>query len=454
MFTKPIPRTEICAEALDPVFSHIKFDGVGTDYALKTLARILLGERASSETVTFRTRSGIGFQDAAHDHAVTICTALRAEQFADYDAAAKAADYVKDERLTVYFRSFKFALWSQRETKSTVILHENGSYQTRHAILSAFKWFVPWYFEGGQAVTDFEKLLLKTFTDPNGDQEFLRLASEYCRGKDYRDEILRRSLGDIETKYRRAEAERLQERITHLRNEIEAYQNSINGTLAEMRKLEIHRLGWLAEEGQQENRILDMFLRYRNLYLDKVDETGISYTVRAKATNVDTEMYKRCTQSEKSYVYEKSIESYEVTKRVLDSIFLEKKYGVYLFGKYELRFGSSFVLRKGEGNEQAVKAALPNPHVYYFGCAGSFAADLSDAMMNGSFEEGIEVTIAETANINFGDSAPVMQFARDLFQKQRGVCCIESPDGEMITPGELIERVKKEMENETAEADR
>jgi hypothetical protein len=72
-------------------------------------------------------------------------------------------------------------------------------------------------------------------------------------------------------------------------------------------------------------------------------------------------------------------------------------------------------------------------------------------MMEGDLEEAIEVTIAETANINFGDSVPVEGFARDFFIRRKDTKCIETSEGEMISPVELIGRIEKEMEHETAE---
>lgn len=451
MFTKTIDATRICASELDKVFSNIRCGTYHADYALMTLARVLLGERVHEEVVTFTHDFSIPFEEAAADHTVSICAAKSKGEFDTYAAKAKEARYEKNERFDSYFRSFQFGLWSNPAKKSTVILYESGGMQIYHNILSAFKWFVPWYFAGEQGLAPSEVAMLKTFTEPHGEAEFVHLANEYYKQRDYREQILCSQLDGVEKLYRTNEAAKLLSKINQRRNEIEEYQRRINENLQAMRKFEIRRLGLLAEEAQKDNRILNMFLHYKNLYLDHVNDKKIRYIVRTKATNIDGDMYRHCTRSKESYIYERAGVEYELAKRVLDAIFLEKQYALYLFGAYELHFGGSFSLCGHTETSEVSSIALPNPHVFYHECAGSFAADLSSAMMEGDLEEAIEVTIAETANINFGDSVPVEGFARDFFIERKDTKCIETSEGEMISPVELIGRIEKEMEHETAE---
>lgn len=445
MFAQRIEPTKICSVALDSVFNKILCDSYNNDYALKALARTLLGERIGDAPVCFCHLRKSVFNDLVLNNTVSICSTNDESDFADFASAAASKGYTKNERFDAFFRSFKFGLWTNKNIKSTVILYEYGGNQIYHNILSAFKWFVPWYFEGEQSLKPEEIAILRTFTKEDGASEFVRLIDSYYDGKDYRNQIIQSKLQGIEKKLMKRRAASIDGNISECRNTIETYQSRIDTELRKIREFEIQRLGYLAAEEQKDDRILNMFLMYKNLYLGRVRDSSIEYTVRSKVTNFSSDLYKDCTRSERSYIYEVSPEGYETTKRIFDAIFLEKKYSIYMFGAFEFKFENTIKLKDGWGEKEATVNAMPNPHIYYFACSGSFGHDINDAMVRGDFEEAIEVTIAETGNVNFSDSAPVQKFVRDFFGDYRRVPCIECSDGRFITPDELITTIKEEM---------
>lgn len=106
----------------------------------------------------------------------------------------------------------------------------------------------------------------------------------------------------------------------------------------------------------------------------------------------------------------------DVAKQCYQELFFGTRFKVKLFGAFSFDFGGGGVNLYRNSGSEAFPGAIPNPHIYYFACAGGFAALHREAMRKGDYMEALEIAFSEVRNINFGDYSPVCRFVADLWK--------------------------------------
>jgi hypothetical protein len=129
-----------------------------------------------------------------------------------------------------------------------------------------------------------------------------------------------------------------------------------------------------------------------------------------------------------------------------------KKLWLALFGDcvYKLRMCCAFVADmksglRGLANYRFPSESdtyLPNPHIQFYGCTGTYSARFAEYMKKHDYVGAIDQAVVSGRNINFYDSAVISLFVKNL--SASNTKCIEKADGTLLTPKEAINELEGE----------
>ena len=137
-------------------------------------------------------------------------------------------------------------------------------------------------------------------------------------------------------------------------------------------------------------------------------------------------------RSTRSFLYDYD----ENTRKGLKAIFADHKGVIRVNAVFDLQ---QFKLVTPRQNEAFVAEAMPNPHIYFYGCSGGNDQYYSQYAENGDWDLGIEQAISATKNLAWGDRAVCTRMINWLRNNDAYPCIYVA---EKLQP---IDRVTKEM---------
>ena len=144
-------------------------------------------------------------------------------------------------------------------------------------------------------------------------------------------------------------------------------------------------------------------------------------------------------------------------KKLLDQIFIERKYKIMVSKQCAIKFdsipelyiqsngliSSNIRLKSSDDLMVLYPSTIPSPHASRLNCSGTYHHLFVEALRDNNIMLAINYTIAWTANINWADSAAPRWLFQDL--KRYSPCLVDS-EGNTYIPSDIVESFKNERE--------
>lgn len=296
---------------------------------------------------------------------------------------------------------------------------------------------MPWYYPA-----DLPEEELKFYTSIAVDNKmitpeekidiFVRYVNKIAENINFRDFKLHKLLDGIADKARQSRISTLNNAVTNTRTainnlmiDIESQYKLLDENLLELRALE-------NVEPESNNAMFTFFSNHKQIHLIYVFDNSIRFGVDDTLEFYDEEEFSRLLDNQRSFLYEFD----EKVRKGLAAIFLEHKGVLRVNAVFDLH---QFRLVNPRQGDYSISAAMPNPHIYFYGCSGGNGQYYSQYANSGDWDLGIEQAISATKNLNWGDST-VCKHMISWLQNNKTHPCVYVTD--KLLP---IEKVTKEM---------
>lgn len=179
------------------------------------------------------------------------------------------------------------------------------------------------------------------------------------------------------------------------------------------------------------------------------------YDIVTELNNYDEDIYYTHANVENlKYVF---YEDAAVWKKLLDQIFIERKYKIMVSKQCAIKFdnipelytqsnysvSSSIRIKDAHDLLMLYPSAIPSPHASRLNCGGTYRNLFNEALRDNNIMLAINYTIAWTANINWADSAAPGYLYHDL---QLYSACLVDAEGNKYVPSDIVQSFKEERE--------
>lgn len=260
---------------------------------------------------------------------------------------------------------------------------------------------------------------------------FVRYVNEVAEKINFRDFKLHRLLDGIADRARRTRISSLsttvsntRSNITRLMNELARHYESLDANLLELNALE-------NAEPETNNAMFTFFSTHKQVHLLDVYDNELRFGVDDTLEFYDEEEFLRLLGNTRSFVHNYNAR----TRKALKAIFADKKGVLRVNAVFALQ---QFKLVNPREGDSFVSEAMPNPHIYFYGCSGGNGQYYSQYANSGDWDLGIEQAISATKNLSWGDSTVCNRMIQWL--EGSTVPCVYVAEG--LQP---IDRVTKEM---------
>jgi len=381
-------------------------------------------------------------------------------QIKTFDAEYEKLGWKSLPDLARYIDNTSKTLVYQNEKRhgTAIITKASNAVKIIHMATSAFTRLMPWYFDKVPPTPDELKLLRALYSGDNA--TFTELAQQFYNAQGFRTRHLQKMLAgfckvnyadrikeleneiqgqqkDITNYYRRIREK--QEAIEHTQIEIMVYQNKCT----DGKKLEDDFLQFIKSNNAVTILKRDNdynFLRIGiTCNVDDYDETVFhTYVENPKANN---------------YIYEASPYDRDVTRRFLMAVWKEHRWGLRSYCEWKLydncRYEAVSDSNMG-GNRDLKENRVPQYHIDTYQCYGGWEAAMNECAKVRDYEGLVNLMVASSHSINWGDSCVVKRFMDKIWDDQDKKY-FEDRDGKLWSAKEIITQLQNETPKDSAE---
>jgi len=431
---------DITVSSADCLYPHIDISALwDTEYPMITVARILYGERTSEENrIYIRKANGYGgwFENSVLLNTVDDVN-VAAEWFAGGREVPAAAALRK---FNVEARAF-----INEELRAGVINIKRGR-NTEPVVYMLFPQVTQWMFKD-KPITDWEKKFLLSLSGSGN--EYTNMVQEHIAERNISMMIKKRQFDNFVGKLLdiKLETQTRMEKETLV--QIKNHESAIRDLLAKYTDICNQIAGIKA--GHADDSISDfktMFLNNPNCFLKQITGSTVVFYLNGFVTNFDEEAYEAVSRETDSSLYSNSGRcpaTRRQLKTMFDELFLGNRYRLNLFGGFTLDFARNTIrLIDGCNCDEAMRNAMPNPHIVYYQCGGGFTSLHNVALMRGDYAEVLDIAFSQVQNINWSDYSPVSRFAEGFYTTYWNKPCIwDKRQSQFIAPEDLYQRIKE-----------
>lgn len=474
MFSRKVINNQFCSDIGDKLFPNITADVyAGGDFSLTTVLRALLGNRTNdrvharilvqqqAEAVNFQDEGGltiVELPDNPDSDAVFAIDMLKTnvgEQMPGFTEHAALEKFFKESQKK------ETAFFLNKEKRQAVIYFHGLNVRYLHLLCSFIPTLLPWYFEENPVVRKSGPVLdpqawdlLEACAGGNASNFENAVGVLYDR-YDFREAIINAKLEGFETKFHEVQLDNIRIQMDGIRSEMERYRERIATLYRELDEKTTMEAGLIqkiktGEEGGSEIR--DLFLAYKNLHLESVDNTAITFVVDTVINNFNPEIFDITVRNERSFWYrteggqrysrawtDKQIEKF------IRAVFEEEILKIKVCAAYRLDLSSGRFAGMSHfsfGPEFA--DSMPNMHIQQYACLGSgHERQLHDAMSRRDYVGAINVCVASAGNMSMEEVPTGERHMKYLLGDNPGKCVI-LPDGRNVTPLEAIKWLEEQ----------
>lgn len=463
MFKANITQTPFTTEAAESTFPNIVGDSFGYDVSFLATLRALLAPRMDEgDSISLRFGSSNydagSFRGVSDDRAVkAICGdyylshknqliihSLKSNQEGNA-VNFKAIEnkftsvyegYHRLEKLKAFYhKAFGLDCYVDPDLKSTIVFVENLDNKKLHYLQVSVLAMLPWYLsKGGLSEEELELAHSLRETSPDKYNQCLaKMAEKY----DFRAARIRQLLNGFETKFEKAECDRVRREIVSCDNKIRELNRSIGSYLQNRNDFCVRLMGLeakIAEGGESE--IMEYFLCNRHLILERVTSNNMYFSVKDYLEYFDSDMAERIIRNRNSFVYRYGLSGRgdagaEKAKRLMTEIFVSDN------PRLKIRFCAAYSFSLNGAVEPIgshdfgieFDGYMPNTHINRYQCMGNYQRTINEMLQARNYISAVEQCIASCKSLNWGDSTVMESFMNDIWS---GVKCIELPDGSVV----------------------
>ena len=337
--------------------------------------------------------------------------------------------------------------------KKRVIAFVDGriSHLWLQAFMSTLPRIMTWYFP--EELSSEEQEFFKSISVGNTEiseeaainclVEYVNKAAEQI---DFRSLDLHKKLDGFADRIRESGITQERERIAEIGNELERLHQAISEAYSRLEHSRTVLNGLILTPKNESTTIFDFFNQHKQIKVISTNRDNIKFGVIDTLEYYDEDEFEYIIDSDSSYLYDEEEVAEEDSDiiDVLRAVFLDKK-GVFLsnavFNLSSMRYVNPI------SGATVTYDALPNPHIYHYGCSGGHEQYYSQYAESGDWELAVEQAIAATKNLNFGDSTVVTTMIRWLSENRNVPCIYIENKTRLVSVNEFQDWVAKEREN-------
>ena len=335
------------------------------------------------------------------------------------------------------------------ELRSTIVLVQRLSLKKLHLLQSTLLAMVPWYHGDRSSVSTDEFELIESLTEDTSNA-YMRCIEKLASKLDFRGARIRRLLSGYETIADKNRQRDTEEQIRSVNNNIASYQTSLARCLQQKNELLITLMGLntkIAEYNGRESDFMSYILRNKRIDVYDARDGWVEFTASVYFEFFDEDMVERVISNEYSDLYTKASSFEEACDmaELMRKVFLDKELKIKTIAAYRMTAGYGVEALGGYSYHSPDNVnCIPNPHIHYFSCLGNYIRPLNDLMADNDYIGAIDQCLASARSINWAESPTMKHFFQDLYEDCYD--CVELPNGDMVSPSQAIEWIKKEKE--------
>lgn len=485
MFKANITQTPFTTDAANACFPNITGDKFGYDVTFLATLRALLAPRMNDrESIYLKFGSSNHSYSAvrgSRDEAVVsaICGGYRLnspgqlvihsikgahgqreveENKKDIEANFKSIEsgftsayrgYHRSDGLKAFYRkSFLVDCYINPELKSSIVFVENLDNKKMHYLQVSILAMLSWYLDPKAGLSKDEMELvysLRETTPEKYNQCLAKMAENY----DFRTAKIRQMLSDFETKYEKAECEKVKREIESYDNHIRDLNHSIGDYLRQKNESCIRLMGLQAKIAQGgDSEIMEYFLCNRHLVPERVTTSDMFFAVKDYLEYFDSDMAESIIENEHSFVYyyglaSTSEEGAKKAERLMKEIFVSDnpRLRIRFCAAYQFGLNGSVEAIRDYGFGIEFDGYMPNPHINRYRCLGGYSQHINEMLRKRDYIAAIEQCIASCKSLNWSDSTVMETFMSNFWD---GARCIELPDGSVVKAEQAIQWLEEQ----------
>lgn len=484
MFKNQIIETPYTTAVADEFFSNIRGDKFCSDNSFLSTLRALVYPRmgASDRLSLYFSFSAVDeAKRSSLDHLVSLTSfcavngargvfqihslnssnhdgCVKYLEFAERYFESEYPDYHEIPKVREFFRkSFAVLCLANEELESTILFVENLDYKKLHYIQCGILAMLPWYFNPADGISEDEMALIKSCrerTSAKFEEATAKLASQY----DFREMKIRQELSGFESRYLDSTIREVERKLGSINDSIKRYFNEIKNLMAQKEQEDIYLTGLrnkkYSSNEEEDSEIMQYFLSNKNLSLDNVQGSNITFVAGGYLTYFDEDMAERLIENDRSYIYMDGHDYYdglitsEGMRKLMTAIFLDQELKIKFKAAYRLTISGNPEVRAISRYTYGsiFPGYLPNPHTDMYSCMGTYEKETYERLLEHDYIGAIEQCVVSARSLNFADSVVMQGFMRIMYGNVDQISFIELPDGSMVTPVEAIEYLNKKEE--------
>lgn len=376
----------------------------------------------------------------------------------------------KDGILTVYddvyklkpqitdFFGTKFGVYVfiNEEKRSTIVFTSKPNVERYHWLQCVMPMLLPWFWtneEGKLVVPKEDAEFLETLNHSN-EEAYLAFFQKFIDENGIEAQYRREMLKGFLSATKQAGIDDAVRRINNENEEIERYYAEIRNRMRNINELNIRLTGLRALVSEDAD---NEFVEYieNNEFVEIVEfanRTAMTIGCSGYLTYFDSDRLETYIDNKNSFLYgciRRNVVSDEDFVTLLKGIFIDQTLKLRVWAPYKIDMSQMWVDGCAGYTNGKDDTHMANPHIYHFSCIGNHKTDMNECLRKGDYIGLIETCIASARNLNFSDSTVCSEFFKDLssaevFEHRK---YIEAPNGDLMTPKEAVEYLKKGEES-------
>lgn len=327
-----------------------------------------------------------------------------------------------------------------------------GNLQAYHMMLSV----LPRILRGfdAKSLSEKELELLETCLTKDGGRFIDLLDGLYGEGRIHRI-IIMRQLDFVRKKARERRAQEVKGQIHRYREEIDRLQVSMDNYARKVRDAEMLHFGILNEPDKNDGikEMMDLVNGNENIVIpqDSFSSTGFSVAIRGPLVNFPDIRAAINNSGSTIYGYIGRCDfDEEDRRRLMRALFVDETYTAMLYGSFSFDVAESTIYADRSASNAPSGwnlTAMPNPHLYYFTCTGSYGPVMRQKMTEGDYVGAITACANSVSSVNLHEQPSFTKFVENLFVLCANAKVLRRLDGTALTPVEAVKELKQQEEN-------
>lgn len=352
------------------------------------------------------------------------------------------AKFIEVEKVRIFFKKVMNVLcFINPENKSSIVIFEDKGIDYFHYLLSGIPVFIPWFFQGENAVTESDTRLLSTLTKRTS-EEFLRELDRVADENDIRTKKLTIYLNNFEKSFAEKRINTVKSDIDRIMSDIESYKNMLSDLISRKKEKDLILLGLDSKLNSVESKVLDYFKSNPNIELIRVRDGKLQFVSFGHIECFNEDFAETSIENRNSIIYDYSTQGNDDTWRLFSAIFIDNRIKIRTIACYELDISRNKVTGLSHFSyPKKFDTYLPNTHIDEYNCLGDYEVMMHEALIKEDIIMCIELCIMSSKSINLGDSPVMRKFIPRI---TNGYKCLELPDGTVTDFKGALKYLKEE----------